>query len=105
MHLDAKIFPEPKKFNPDRFMESTPSYSRNAFRPFERGLRSCMGQTLAMEEMKIVLLMTARWFHFELRDHRPTKEPKLPQSDMAYQSFFIAAGPPEPIKMKIKSLR
>ncbi|PKS08642.1 hypothetical protein jhhlp_005031 [Lomentospora prolificans] len=108
MHLDPNIFPEPKKFNPDRFMEANPSYPRNAYRPFERGLRSCMGQTLAMDEMRIALLMTARWFDFELRDHRPSKEPKLPQSDMdtvigvhAYQSFYITAGPSEPVKMKI----
>lgn len=67
-----------------------------------------MGQTLAMDEMRIALLMTARWFDFELRDHRPSKEPKLPQSDMdtvigvhAYQSFYITAGPSEPVKMKI----
>ncbi|CAI4212397.1 unnamed protein product [Parascedosporium putredinis] len=94
MHLDPKYFPEPKKFNPDRFLDSSPAYSRNAYRPFERGLRSCMGQTLAMDEMRMALLFTARWFDFELRGHRPNKEPKLPQSDMdtvigvhAYQTF------------------
>ena len=110
MHLDPKYFPEPKKFNPDRFLDSSPAYSRNAYRPFERGLRSCMGQTLAMDEMRMALLFTARWFDFELRGHRPNKEPKLPQSDMdtmigvhAYQTFYITAGPPEPVQMMVTS--
>jgi cytochrome P450 len=111
MHLDPRNFPEPKKYNPDRFLDyGSPSFPRNAYRPFERGLRSCMGQSLAMEEMKIVLLLTARWFDFELMDHKPVEKPRLPQSDMdtiigvhAYQASWIAAGPPESVKMMITS--
>ena len=41
-------------------------YPRNAHRPFERGLRSCMGQNLAMDELKMALLFLGRWFDFDL---------------------------------------
>lgn len=85
MHHDAAYFPEPKKFMPERHLTgnaSEPSYPRNAYRPFERGLRACIGQNLAMDEMKIALLLMVRWFDFEMVGHEPSQEPKLGHSDL-----------------------
>ncbi|KAK4450502.1 cytochrome P450 [Podospora aff. communis PSN243] len=67
LHYDEKQFPNPTEFLPERFMpEYTGSKAhRFAWRPFERGLRSCIGKELAMEEMRIVLVCTVRWFDFE----------------------------------------
>ncbi len=36
--------------------------------PFELGSRACMGRALAMDEMRVVLLLTVRWFDFALAD-------------------------------------
>ena len=36
-----------------------------AWRSFERGSRACLGQELAMMEMKMVLVCTVQWFDFE----------------------------------------
>lgn len=109
MHYDANSFDEPKEFKPERFLGDA-AHSRNAFRPFERGLRSCMGQTLAMDEMKIMLLMTARWFDFELRDHNPTEEPRLGHTKLdtilghhAFQSVRFTAGPTGEVRMRVRS--
>ena len=108
MHYDSRIFDEPKNFMPERFLASDPSFPRNGYRPFERGLRSCMGRSLAMDEMKITLLMIARWLDFELVDHKPAKEPCFTHTDMdtkigchAFQSPKFAAGPHGPVKMKL----
>jgi len=109
MHYNPELFPEPKLFRPERFLDSDASVQRNGYRPFERGVRSCMGQGLAVEEMKVALLMIARWFDFELQDHEPAEKPRMTYTDMdtklgkhAFQGMKFSAGPPGPVKMKIR---
>ncbi|GFP56561.1 cytochrome P450 monooxygenase ptmJ [Trichoderma asperellum] len=108
MHCDSKYFDEPKLFKPDRFMSEEPSFPRNAYRPFEKGLRSCLGQPLAMDEMKIMLVMVARSFDFELRDHNPSDKPKYSFTDLdtklgdhAIQHWAYTAGPAGKVMMKV----
>uniref|UniRef100_A0A8H7MYI4 Cytochrome P450 n=1 Tax=Bionectria ochroleuca TaxID=29856 RepID=A0A8H7MYI4_BIOOC len=82
IHYDPEVFEDPKRFRPDRFLDGDQSVPRNAYRPFERGVRACIGQALAMDELKISLLMLARWFEFELVDHEPAKEPLFAHTDL-----------------------
>lgn len=35
---------------------------KDAWRPFEKGPRTCIGQELALLEMKIIMVMTLRYF-------------------------------------------
>ncbi|KAH8680807.1 cytochrome P450 [Xylariales sp. PMI_506] len=112
MHYNEKYFPEPKKFNPDRFMVEEPTFPRNAYRPFERGVRSCLGQALAMDEMKIMLLLIIRWFNFELRDQGVIEKPVLGFTDLhsklgrhAYQSWAYTAAPNGPVNMKVSLVK
>ncbi|KAL3444360.1 cytochrome P450 [Aspergillus insuetus] len=54
--LDTGIFPEPDKFNPDRWMEEKCAAERNRlFFAFSTGGRGCTGRNLAMVEMKVLL--------------------------------------------------
>lgn len=108
MHYNPRYWDEPKKFDPERFMADEPTYSRHVYRPFERGLRSCLGQALAMNEMKIMLLLIVRWFDFELRDHTPVLEPLFSYTDLdtiigkhAFQSFSYTATPTGSVNMKV----
>jgi hypothetical protein len=50
-------------FFPERFLEQ--EIPKDAWRPFEKGPRSCIGQELALLEMKIILALTVR--DFEVR--------------------------------------
>ncbi|KAL2131359.1 hypothetical protein VTI74DRAFT_5194 [Chaetomium olivicolor] len=109
IHYDPEVFDDPKEFRPERFLTPDPTFPRSGYRPFERGLRSCMGQTLAMEEMKIVLLMLARWFDFELMHHNPVAEPRVGHTnldtilgDHAFQNSRFSAGPNGDVKMKVR---
>ncbi|KAK7697488.1 hypothetical protein SLS64_013500 [Diaporthe eres] len=68
--MDPNIFPEPDKFDPGRWLESSPLYVRNAkyFVPFHRGHRSCIAISLAWAEMYIALAMLLRRVDLELYD-------------------------------------
>ena len=68
VHLNEKYWPEPEKFIPDRWLatEGDRLYpTKGAWRPFEHGSRNCIGQALALIELKLVLVMTMREFDFE----------------------------------------
>lgn len=52
-HHRPDIWPEPNRFNPDRFLTKRPSPYE--FFPFGGGNRFCLGAAFAMYEMKIVL--------------------------------------------------
>ncbi|KAK1751521.1 putative sterigmatocystin biosynthesis P450 monooxygenase stcS [Echria macrotheca] len=109
MHHDPSIFPEPKRCLPERHLPlSSPPYPRSAYRPFERGPRSCLGSTLAVEEMRIALLMVARWFDFEHLVHGKNEVPlarftdldtKIGDAAFPIQRFTI--GPRAPVEMKL----
>ncbi|KAL7786304.1 cytochrome P450 [Trichoderma ceciliae] len=108
MHYDPKYFDDPKSFKPERFLSAEPGFPRNAYRPFERGLRSCLGQALAMDEMKMMLVMVARWFDFELKDHHPADKPKYSFTDLdtklgmhAIQTWGFTAAPVGQVMMRV----
>ena len=61
-------FPSPDEFIPERFLPAPNNFQeipKDAWRPFEKGPRACLGQELAMLEMKIVLALTLREFDVE----------------------------------------
>lgn len=60
---EQEYYQNPGKFNPERFERN--STERGYFMPFGMGLKSCVGQFLAMREMKIILCGFLREFDFE----------------------------------------
>lgn len=68
MHRDKAIWGETAEdFDPSRFMsENESKLPENAWRPFEKGPRNCIGQELAMLEARIILALVVRSFEFDL---------------------------------------
>lgn len=52
-HQREEIYPEPKKFKPERFLEK--QFSPFEYLPFGGGSRRCLGYAFALFEMKVVL--------------------------------------------------
>jgi cytochrome P450 len=63
---NARIFAEPDRFRPERFLEKT--YSATEFLPFGGGSRRCLGAAFAEAEMAIAVgTLVAEW-NLELVD-------------------------------------
>lgn len=65
LHRRPDLFPSPDEFIPERFMPAPNNFQdvpKDAWRPFEKGPRACIGQELALLEMKILMAMTIRDF-------------------------------------------
>ena len=53
VHADARVYPDPERFDPDRMVGAT--LSPTTWLPFGGGARRCLGATFAMAEMRVVL--------------------------------------------------
>ncbi len=72
LHRDARFFPDPLRFDPDRFLpEREALIPRHAYIPFGGGRRICIGNHFALTEGQIILDTIARRFDIDLVSTRP----------------------------------
>lgn len=76
VHRDPRWYPEPDKFQPDRFMPGAPKIPRGAYLPFGIGPHVCIGQSLAMTEMMLICISLLRQFDFEFAEGQSLPKPK-----------------------------
>ena len=66
LHRDPKYWPNPEKFDPERFNPNTePSYPALAYLPFGEGQRFCIGKRLALLEAKMALITIFKDLQFK----------------------------------------
>ncbi len=93
LHENEKVYPEPRKFRPERFLER--KFSPYEYLPFGGGPRRCIGAALAMYEMKIVMATFLRKYKFRLVKDAPVK----------YVQRGLTMGPKGGIDMVIEGTR
>jgi cytochrome P450 len=67
IHRNTRFWPRASEFLPERWLagpdhELYVSQTNGAYRPFETGSRNCIAHTLVYNELRIILILTARTF-------------------------------------------
>jgi len=74
LHRHRRLWPEPERFDPARFLPGAPTPDRFAYLPFGIGPRVCIGAQFALTEATLVLAAMVQTFHIE----RASSEPVVP---------------------------
>jgi cytochrome P450 len=88
MHSNANVYPNPTRFDPDRFLRSSDGRRAEAYLvPFGKGSRRCLGQDFALTSMALISVFLLNRFHMKLHDT------SIRDIDMAHEMFapFSAA--------------
>ncbi len=88
-HHREDLYPDPKQFKPERFLER--QFSSCEFMPFGGGARRCIGEALAQFEMKVVLATILS--HYQLVLAEQTVQP---------QRRGVTLAPASGVKMLLK---
>lgn len=89
MHRDPEYFPEPEKYNPERFLpENKDKVKPFSFIPFGAGPRNCVGMRLGLLQTKTTLASMLSRVRFE-----PCPETMVPLKYKSCQLLPVIDGP------------
>ncbi|CAG5058935.1 unnamed protein product [Parnassius apollo] len=100
IHYDPKFYPEPERFNPDRFLSINKKNTNiTTFVPFGDGPRSCIGRRFAMMNLRNTL--ATMFLVYEARALPNT--PKPSEAKIEARNLFLAPGEPLLVKFVPRS--
>ena len=77
LHRDPESHDEPERFRPERFLPGRSAPPRGAYVPFGVGPRICVGQHLALLQMRLVGATFLQKFRLGTNPHPPICEPEM----------------------------
>lgn len=84
LHMDPEYFPNPKKFDPDRFSPENGGakafIERGHFLPFGTGPRICVGSRFAIAQSKIAIAALVKNFDVSINPKSPKEYIAHPQA-------------------------
>lgn len=96
IHWDARFYPDPKRFDPERFAEGNrDKINRDAYLPFGSGPRNCIGSRMALMQTKCFLYYLLAYFVVEVSERTdvPIKLDKRSFSFDAVNGFWFNLCP------------
>lgn len=78
LHHDARVFPDPEKFEPERWIP-TPDNAEHlaamekSYFPFGGGKRGCVGRHMSLIEMRKIVPQLLREFDIEIEENKEWK--------------------------------
>ena len=97
-HRDARFFPDPLRFNPERFTpESKSRRTKLTYFPFGAGARQCIGESFAWMEGVLLLTMLAQKWKLRLVPGHPVEpEPLITLRPKYGMKMRVEAREPRP---------
>lgn len=89
-HQRQDLYPEPKQFKPERFLER--QFSPYEYLPFGGGSRRCIGMAFAQFEMKVVLATVLLRFQLALANNRPVRPVRRGLTSASSPVSMVATG-------------
>lgn len=89
LHRDAKYFPEPDRYNPDRFTSA--DFNSKAYLPFGEGQRNCIAYRMGILATKVALVMLLSKFNFQASN----------KHEIEFAANTIALDSKQGIKLKV----
>lgn len=96
LHRDKKYFPDPIKFNPDRFSDPN-AIPPMSYLPFGDGPRNCIGMRLGKMQTKVAIILMMQYNQFELGD------PEYYEKELTFAAASITPAPTTGIQLKVRS--
>jgi enediyne biosynthesis protein E7 len=100
LHHDARYFPEPDRFLPERFLTGRSAEGRltapSAYLPFGAGPRTCIGSYMALLQMAVIGLHTARRFQLT-----PILEDPTASAHMRERIMFLDRARPQSVALRL----
>jgi cytochrome P450 len=93
IHRDPRWFPEPARFDPERFTaEAQAQRPPCSYLPFGGGGRTCLGRDFALAELSLVTAMVLQRFELSALPGQPAPEPAV----------HITLRPPEGLRLRMR---
>lgn len=73
LHRDPGLFPDPLRFDPDRWLPDRPRPPKGAYIPFGMGKRQCMGNQFALAEATLITALIASRYRLRPLPGRPVQ--------------------------------